>query len=99
MRQCWWVARIQRRSPPSAVPIVFSVGNDPIALGLVASLNQPGGNATGLSILTSSLEPKRLGLLREILPANASVGLLLNPKLPLSQMQAQAVQDAARSIN
>jgi putative ABC transport system substrate-binding protein len=92
-------AAVAAKRTTQTVPIVFSVGNDPIALGLVASLNQPGGNATGLSILTNTLEPKRLGLLREILPANASVGLLLNPKLPLSQMQAQAVQDAARSIN
>ena len=80
------------------VPIVFAVGNDPVALGLVTSLGRPGGNATGLTILAPSLEPKRLGLLREILPPNATIGVLLNPMLPLSQKQAQAVQDAASSI-
>jgi putative ABC transport system substrate-binding protein len=80
------------------VPIVFAVGNDPVALGLVTSLGRPGGNATGLTILAPSLEPKRLGLLREILPPNATIGVLLNPMLPLSQKQAQAVHDAASSI-
>jgi putative ABC transport system substrate-binding protein len=81
------------------IPMVFAVGNDPVALGLVTSFSRPGGNATGLTILAPSLEPKRLGLLREILPSNATIGVLLNPMLPLSQKQAQAVQDAARSIN
>ena len=92
-------AAVAAKSVTQNVPIVFAVGNDPIALGLVASLNHPGGNATGLTILAPSLEPKRLGLLREILPLNSAVGVLLNPRLPLSQIQAQSVQDAARSVN
>jgi ABC-type uncharacterized transport system substrate-binding protein len=92
-------AAVAAKRIAQSVPIVFAVGNDPVALGLVTSLGRPGGNATGLTILAPSLEPKRLGLLREILPANATIGVLLNPMLPLSQKQAQAVQDAARSIN
>src|SRR4249920_1128531 len=83
----------------ATIPIVFVVGGDPVNLGLVASLNRPGGNLTGTTILTTSLEPKRLGLLRELLPPNATVGVFLNPTLPLSQRQSQEVQDAAREIN
>ena len=82
----------------ATIPIVFVVGGDPVNLGLVASLNRPGGNLTGTTILTTSLEPKRLGLLRELLPPHATLGVFLNPKLPLSQKQSQEVQGAAREI-
>jgi putative ABC transport system substrate-binding protein len=92
-------AAVAGKRATATIPIVFSVGGDPIKLALVQSLNQPGGNATGTTILTTSLEPKRLGLLREMLPPNATVGVFLNPTLPLSQRQSQEVQDAAREIN
>jgi hypothetical protein len=81
----------------TSIPIVFVVGGDPVKLALVQSLNHPGSNATGTTILTTSLEPKRLGLLREMLPPNATVGVFLNPALPLSQKQSQEVEDAAAS--
>ena len=80
------------------IPIVFAVGGDPVKLGLVASLNRPGGNATGITILTTSLEPKRLGLLRELLSPTATLGVFLNPNLPLSQRQSMEVQEAAGAI-
>ena len=92
-------AAVAGKQATATIPIVFVVGGDPIRLALVQSLNRPGGNATGTTILATSLEPKRLGLLREMLAPNATVGVFLNPTLPLSQKQAQEVQDAAREIN
>ncbi len=92
-------AAIAGKHITGTIPIVFAVGGDPVQEGLVASLSRPGGNATGMTILTASLEPKRLGLLREILPPNATVGVLLNPKLSPSQKQGQEVQEAAQAIN
>ena len=92
-------AAVAGKHATSTIPIVFAVGGDPVKLALVQSLNRPGGNATGITILTTSLEPKRLGLLREMLPPDATLGVFLNPALPLSQKQSQEVQDAAREIN
>src|SRR5262249_39919355 len=64
----------------STIPIVFGIGGDPVALGLVESFSRPGGNATGVTLLTSLMEPKRLGLLRELVPGVPLIGVLLNPK-------------------
>ena len=64
----------------STIPIVFSIGGDPAESGLAASYSRPGGNATGISLLTNTLEPKRLGLMRELLPRAKTIGVLLNPK-------------------
>jgi putative ABC transport system substrate-binding protein len=61
------------------VPIVFTAVSDPVKMGLVASLNHPGGNVTGIAALTRELDPKRLELLREILPSAATLGALVNP--------------------
>jgi len=61
------------------IPIVFGMGGDPVAAGLVESFNRPGGNATGFTLLTNLMEPKRLGLLREVAPGVAVVGALVNP--------------------
>jgi len=92
-------AAVAGKQATATIPIVFVVGGDPVKLALVQSLNRPGSNATGMTILATSLEPKRLGLLREMLTPNATVGVFLNPTLPLSQRQSQEVQDAAREIN
>ena len=82
----------------ATIPIVFSTGGDPVALGVVASLNRPGGNVTGVSILTIQLDPKRLGLLRELAPAAALVAVLLNPNGPNFKVQVEGLQQASRAV-
>jgi putative tryptophan/tyrosine transport system substrate-binding protein len=86
------------KAATSTIPIVFSSG-DPIKSGLVASLNRPGGNATGVYVLTSDPETKRLGLLHELLPGAALFGALLNPKYPPAAQQALELAEAARTVD
>jgi len=86
------------RAATAMIPIVFAVGGDPIKLGLVASYNRPGGNATGVSSLTSTLDAKRLGLLHELLPQAAVVGVLLDPNFPGADVQLRELQEAARIL-
>jgi putative ABC transport system substrate-binding protein len=81
-----------------AVPIVFTVGFDPIALGLVSSLSRPSGNLTGVSILNTELTPKRLELIRELVPKAATIALLVNPANPNVETLARAVHAAAASF-
>jgi putative tryptophan/tyrosine transport system substrate-binding protein len=80
------------------IPVVAIFGGDPVASGLVASLNRPGGNVTGISILTVTMEPKRLGLLRDIVPQATSFGVLLNPTFSTAGDQLKLVEEAARSL-
>src|SRR5262249_21048226 len=68
------------KTATTMIPIVFGVSEDPVKFGLVASIARPGGNATGVSYLLSKLGAKQLGLLHELIPAAARVGLLVNPK-------------------
>ena len=82
----------------ATIPIVFVTGSDPVAMGFVASLNQPGGNATGATFLVSELGPKRLQLLHELLPQAAVVGLLLNPNVPNADPDTTAAQAAAHGL-
>jgi putative tryptophan/tyrosine transport system substrate-binding protein len=82
----------------STIPIVFGMGSDPVSEGLVESFNRPGGNATGIETLTSEMEPKRLGLLRELVPGVSLVGVLLNPNFPPSAYQLRQIEEAARTI-
>jgi ABC-type uncharacterized transport system substrate-binding protein len=91
-------AALAARAATSTIPIVFIIGGDPVKLGLAASYNRPGGNATGISILTSTLEPKRLGLLHELVSQAATIGVLLNPKFPSFEGQLRDVQEAARAV-
>jgi putative ABC transport system substrate-binding protein len=81
----------------ATIPIVFTTAADPVKDGLVASLNRPGGNLTGVSLFTSVLEAKRLGLLRELVPTAATIAVLLNPNNLVAD-QLKDLQEAARSL-
>jgi putative ABC transport system substrate-binding protein len=81
----------------TTVPIVFVSSVDPVTSGLVISLNRPGGNATGVYVFQQVLEGKRLGLLRELVPAAALIVVLLNPTNANFQTQLGGVQEAARA--
>jgi putative tryptophan/tyrosine transport system substrate-binding protein len=83
----------------STIPIVFALGSDPVRQGLTASINHPGGNATGITTLTNEMEPKRLGLLRELVPHARSIGLLLNASFSQAESQVADVQRAAAAMN
>jgi ABC-type uncharacterized transport system substrate-binding protein len=83
----------------STIPIVFGMGGDPVKAGLVDSFNRPGGIATGFTLLTNQLEPKRVGLLHELVPGVPLVGALLNPDFAPSALQLRDIEDAARAIN
>jgi putative ABC transport system substrate-binding protein len=91
-------AALAAKAATSTIPIVFSIGSDPVKLGLVDSLNRPGGNVTGVSYLTQELGPKRLGLLRELMPAGADVFVLVNPKSPVTEAALQDMQAAASAV-
>jgi putative ABC transport system substrate-binding protein len=91
-------AALAAKAATSTIPIVFSIGSDPVKLGLVGSLNRPGGNVTGVSYLTQELGPKRLGLLRELMPAGADVFVLVNPKSPVTEAALQDMQAAASAV-
>jgi putative ABC transport system substrate-binding protein len=82
----------------STIPIVFGIGGDPVRAGLVESFNRPGGNVTGVTLLTNLMEPKRLGLLRELVPGVPLIGALLNPASPPAADQQQALEAATRTI-
>jgi putative ABC transport system substrate-binding protein len=82
----------------STIPIVFMSGSDPVERDLVASFNHPGGNATGISFLTTALEAKRLGLLRELLPRATMIATLVDPTFLTTASQLRELQDAARAL-
>ncbi len=85
------------KSAISTIPIVFVVGTDPVAAGLVSSLARPGGNLTGVSIMGPELMQKRLELLSELVPQAGVIGLLVNPDNPLTKAMIRDVQEAARA--
>ena len=92
-------AALAAKDATSSIPIVFSVGADPVKLKLVRGMNEPGGNATGIYILTVSLEPKRLSLFRDLLGPDRTLAVLLNPKVAaLANDVMRDVVSAAKAI-
>jgi putative tryptophan/tyrosine transport system substrate-binding protein len=91
-------AALAAKAATSTVPIVFAVGGDPVKTGLVESFNRPGGNATGVYVLTTAPEAKRLGLLHEMVPGTRVVGILIDPNYQQAETQAQELRDAAGTI-
>ena len=86
------------KAATSTIPIVAIFTADPVERGLVASLNRPGGNVTGISGLNGTLEAKRLGLLHDLVPQATTLGFLLNPTFPAAARQLRDMQEAARAI-
>jgi putative tryptophan/tyrosine transport system substrate-binding protein len=91
-------AALAAKAATTTIPIVFGTGVDPVALGLVASLNRPGGNLTGSAILEIELAPKRLQLLRELMPNAAAFGVLADPAIPVTPSVVADLQAAARTL-
>jgi putative ABC transport system substrate-binding protein len=86
------------KAATTTIPTVFSSATDPVELGLVASLNRPGGNATGVHVMTNSLEAKRLGLLHELMPNAATIAVLVNPGTPGADSQLTEAETAALAV-
>jgi len=91
-------AAFAAKSATATIPIVFVVGGDPVANGLVTSLNRPGGNITGMTVMSAELVLKRLELLREIAPKLAALAMLANPLSPESTSEIKDVQAAAQTM-
>ncbi len=92
------LAAVAAKPATTTVPIVFTTGTDPVQDGLVASLNRPGGNVTGVSFLTGMLGPKRLELLRQLVPKAATIAVLVDPITPAAEREQRDVQAAAHAI-
>ena len=87
------------KAAAASVPIVFSVGPDPISLGLTNSFNRPDGNATGITLLTTQMEAKRLGILHELAPSASTIAVVINPNNPASRDQQREIEQAAANIS
>jgi putative ABC transport system substrate-binding protein len=91
-------AALAAKAATTAIPIVFAIGGDPIAPGLVSNLNHPGGNVTGASFYSAPLVPKRLDLARELIGKGSMIALLANPDNPPSVAEGQTLQEAAATV-
>jgi putative ABC transport system substrate-binding protein len=91
-------AALAAKAATTTVPIVFASGSDPVRDGLVASLNRPGGNVTGLVYFSAVLGAKRLELLRQLVPGATTIAVLVNPNTPLTEAERKDVQAAAQAI-
>ena len=90
-------AVLAAKAATTTVPIVFTIGGDPVRLGIVTSLSRPGGNMTGVDMFVNQMETKRLGLLRALVPKADLIAILLNPNNPFATGQMREVQEAARA--
>jgi putative ABC transport system substrate-binding protein len=86
------------KAATTSIPIVFANGQDPVAMGLVVSFNRPGGNVTGVTFMASELGPKRLGLLKEVVPGAARYALLVDPNAPQTDSIVAELRAAAASV-
>jgi putative ABC transport system substrate-binding protein len=85
------------KAATSTIPIVFSAG-DPVQAGLVESYNRPGGNITGIDIMSTEIDAKRIGLLHDLVPQATRIGFLVNPASPWAKAQQRAVEEAAHAL-
>jgi putative ABC transport system substrate-binding protein len=88
-------AALAAKDSTQTIPIVFLIGGDPVKMGLVASMNRPGGNVTGLTLLSTEIERKRLALLQELLPKASLIAVLINPDFPATENRRRDVLEAA----
>jgi putative tryptophan/tyrosine transport system substrate-binding protein len=87
------------KAATTTIPVVFNIGGDPVKYGLVASLNRPGGNLTGVSLMLNDLGPKRLELLRYLVPGETAISVLINPTNPNAKSDAEELLKAARALS
>jgi len=86
------------KAATATIPIVFVIGGDPVMFGLVASLNRPGGNITGVTLVGAEIVAKRLGFLLELIPSAAAIGVLANPKNPIAKPQVAELETGTKSL-
>ena len=86
------------KTATSGIPIVFTFEGDPVEFGLVASLNHPGGNVTGITMISSLIVPKRIGLLRDLIPGIKTIAILMNSTSPANKAEVAAAEQAARRL-
>jgi putative tryptophan/tyrosine transport system substrate-binding protein len=92
------VSALAAKAATATIPIVFISDSDPVKIGLVASINRPGGNVTGIHQLTAGLEAKRIGLLHELVPGATTIAVVVNPDYTDAEAQIREVQEAARTL-